>query len=96
MSLEPDSDFIVSNKSCISFPNACAGFCDEPVDELESVDVADEVESLDEADEAAEVDEFELALPSGGGGIERPIWLNACMTLCISAPFPESDPPSVC
>ncbi|MDR3557825.1 MAG: hypothetical protein P4L55_23960 [Syntrophobacteraceae bacterium] len=106
VSLESDSDFMVANKSCISLPSACAGFWEEPVDELESaesVESVDEVESVDDVepvDEAAEVElEFEPASgggPLGGGGMDNPIWFSVCITPCISESFPELDPPSAC
>jgi hypothetical protein len=81
LSLAADSDLRASNRSCMSFPSACPG---------SSVELAELAEDV-------EPSEVELPLPSGGwplggAGIESPIWLNACMTLCIrlSSP-PEFD-----
>ena len=83
LSLEADSDLIASKRSCISFPSACPGSW------VELVELVEEVESVEEV----EPSEAELPLPSGGGppgggGIERPIWFNACMTLCINVSSP--------
>lgn len=88
--LESDCDFTAPNKSCINWLSACAGFCDES---LEDVDELEEVESVDEVDDA---EELALAFasgggPPGGGAIESPTWLKACMTPCISVPSPEPD-----
>lgn len=92
---ESDWDFIASNRSCINLPRACAGFSVEDVDDVDDVEVVEDVNDVDEVDE---VDEVELTPasggdPPGGGGIEIPIWFNACMTLCISPPSPESEDP---
>jgi hypothetical protein len=79
--LESDSGFMAANRSCINFPSACRG------SSVELVELVDEVE-------LSEV-EFPLEFgggPLGGGGIESPIWLNACMMLCINVSFaPEFD-----
>jgi hypothetical protein len=100
VSLESDSDFIVANKSCMSLPSACAGFCEELVDELESAESVESVDDVESVDEAAEVElAFELASgggPSGGAGMDNPIWFSVCITPCISESFPEPDPPSAC
>lgn len=68
----------------MSLPSACPGSWAELVELLELV------ESVEEA----ELFEVELPLPSGGGplggaGMESPIWLNACVTLCIRVSFPS-------
>lgn len=86
LSLEADSDFTASNRSCINLPSACPGFS---VELVEPVDEVEEVEEL-------ELSEVELSLPSGGGplgggGIEIPIWLSEAMMLCINL----SSPPDV-
>ncbi len=91
---ESDWDFIASNRSCINLPKACAGFSVDDVD----VEDVDDVEDVNDVDEVDDVDDVELTPASGGGppgcwGIEIPIWFNACMTLCISAPSPESEDP---
>jgi hypothetical protein len=67
-SLEVDSDFKASNRSCMSFPSACPGSW------VELVELVEEVESVEEV----ELSEVELPLASGGGplggvGIESPI-----------------------
>ncbi len=80
-----DSDFMASNKSCISLPSACAGFCEELVEEVETGE-----------EEELEPSELELLFPDGGGpgggDIEIPIWPSDSMTLCISVLSPESGP----
>lgn len=77
--LEPDSDSTASNRSCINFPNACRALW------VESVEAVDEVELSGV--------EFPLQFagwPFDAEGIEIPIWLNACMMLCISVLFPPA------
>jgi hypothetical protein len=86
LSLESDSDFTASNRSCINLPSACPGFS------VELVELVDEVAEAEEL----ELSEVELPLPSGGGplgggGIEIPIWLSDDMMLCINV----SSPPDV-
>ncbi len=61
---------------------------------VEAVELVDEVEVV----EAVEPSEVVLALmfgggPLGGDGMEIPIWLNACMMLCIKLLFPPSCDP---
>jgi hypothetical protein len=75
--LEPDSDSTAEIRSCMNFLNACRALW------VESVALVDE----------AEVPEVEFALqfggwPFDGEGNEIPIWLNACMMLCISLSLP--------
>lgn len=86
-SLEPDSDCTAENKSCINWPSACPTSCVELVDEV------DEVDEVEPVDEEVELELASVGGPLGGEGIEYPIWLNACITLCINEdPSPESDP----
>jgi hypothetical protein len=57
---------------------------------MELVVLVELVESVEEPDPS----EVEVPLPSGGGplsggDIVSPIWLNACITLCIRVSFPS-------
>jgi hypothetical protein len=86
--LESDSDSNAEKRSCMNCPIACRGSW---VEVVESVDEAELVEEV----EPSEV-EFALEFgggPFGGGGIEIPIWLNACMMLCINVSFPPCPDP---
>ena len=78
LSLEPDSDSTAWNRSCTNFLNACR------VCLVESVVLLEETELV----------EVGFSLQFAGGlfdekGIEIPIWLNACMMLCINELFPS-------
>jgi len=74
---EPDSDSMAENRSCINFLNACRAF------RVESVELVDEVE-LSEVEFTPQFGGW----PFGGEGMEIPIWLNACIMLCINVSFP--------
>ena len=73
--LEPDPESTAENRSCINFLNAWRAFCTEPIELADEEDLSEVV--------------FQLGgWPPGSEGIEIPIWLNACMMLCISLSFP--------
>jgi hypothetical protein len=72
---ESASDSMAEKRSCINFLNACRAWW------VESVEFSDEEELPEVALEFVD-------WPSCGEGIEIPIWLNACMMLCIRLSFP--------